>query len=197
MKAIISRYYEETRNPYFSQRKCASIFWGKGHPPHWAICRPDYRTKLCKDDIVLFVRRQDEDKPGKASFCTAVLEVGDVLTESQAAEWFGKKWYVAFKKEARKPSHQSYRTKGWRDHIILGKRAKSFWLGPNGQDLKGLIRARYGIQRIPPYTNEKRLRNVVSILRQGKRAKGSKSFDKNIECEQDRSPCGNCRGRRN
>ncbi len=165
MKGIISRYGEETPNPYFPERKSASS-WGSTRLAFWCICRPDYRKRLNIGDVVLFVRKLDETSRGRATFCSGVLTVGSIVDETIGTRLFGLRWRREYEKQVRE-HEKEHGTKHWRNYIATGAIGASFWRGKNGIDLtKGKHRIRFKQGRtITPYRDKAKLRRIVAILR--------------------------------
>jgi hypothetical protein len=188
MKAIISRYYEETVNPCFKGRANAKRYWGI-HPPFWCICRPDYREKLSKNDYVFFVRKQDENRRGHARFCTGVLRVREKLTKQQASRRFGRRWLHSFNEQENSHKGIYSEKRDWRNNILVGTRHSSFWLGRGGLDLKRDcgIAANYGDRVIREVRKEEDIRRTVQILRRRK----FRPFD-DSESFRIGQKCGNC-----
>ena len=83
----------------------------------------------------------------------------DHMDEDQARRVLGESWFRRYLRSTRKHFQDYKRKKNcrhehlsikserhWRDHILVGYRTKSFWMGKNGVDLAeylgGLVRRR-------------------------------------------------------
>lgn len=132
MKGIVSKYYEFTPNPYFKERNLPDRV--ETPFPHWEICRPDYRKRLHKGDVVFFVTDKQINKQRVTTFCTGILVVKERVSEEDAKKILGEKWYIQFKRDISERSCGDRENR--REDIIIGDKTKSKWLGKKGQAIE-------------------------------------------------------------